>query len=327
MSKKATGLKSIAYEVGLSINTVSRALRDCDDISESTKELVRKKAIELGYLPNTLSQFLKRDCRLLIAIILGVLDNYYFVVGVKKLIAALSAQDVDYTVIVTSNDVESDEVIKQCISQRVDAIISLTSLDKKAIEIAKFNNLPLTVFGNDIDYEFIDSVYPDSEAASNIVANYLLNYHKTTKLVYVDLEDAIASTKRKNDFIKDVTQIDPSAEVIVVERRKVKEQLPELIRKGYLGIFCFNDQTAYDVLDQLNKVLPNVRRIYPKLHLVGFDAISQHLVGLQDITSIDYDYDLLAEKTVASIIKRVENPNKPQEKIIVETSLHQRKLH
>lgn len=327
MSKKATGLKSIAYEVGLSINTVSRALRDCDDISEPTKELVRKKAIELGYLPNTLSQFLKRDCRLLIAIILGVLDNYYFVVGVKKLIATLSAQDVDYTVIVTSNDVESDEVIKQCISQRVDAIISLISLDKKAIEIAKFNNLPLTVFGNDIDYEFIDSVYPDSEAASNIVANYLLNYHKTTKLVYVDLEDAIASTKRKNDFIKDVTQIDPSAEVIVVERRKVKEQLPELIRKGYLGIFCFNDQTAYDVLGQLNKVLPNVRRIYPKLHLVGFDAISQHLVGLQDITSIDYDYDLLAEKTVASIIKRVENPNKPQEKIIVETSLHQRKLH
>lgn len=327
MSKKATGLKSIAFEVGLSINTVSRALRDCDDISESTKELVRKKAVELGYLPNTLSQFLKRDGRLLIAIILGVLDNYYFVVGVKKLIAALSDQDVDYTVIITSNDVESDEVIKQCISQRVDAIISLISLDEKAIEIAKFNNLPLTVFGNDVDYEFIDSVYPDSEAASNIVANYLLNYHKTTKLVYVDLENAIASTKRKNDFIKDVIQIDPSAEVIVVERRKVKEQLPELIRKGYLGIFCFNDQTAYDVLDQLNKVLPNVRRIYPKLHLVGFDAISQHLVGLQDITSINYDYDLLAEKTVTSIIKRVENPNKPQEKIIVETSLHQRKLH
>lgn len=327
MAKKTTGLKSIAYEVGLSINTVSRALRDCDDISESTKELVRKKAVELGYLPNTLSQFLKRDGRLLIAIILGVLDNYYFLVGVKKLIAALSDQDVDYTVIVTSNDVESDEVIKQCIYQRVDAIISLISLDEKAIEIAKFNNLPLTVFGNDVDYEFIDSVYPDSEAASNIVANYLLNYHKTTKLVYVDLENAIASTKRKNDFIKDVTHIDPSAEVIVVERRKVKEQLPELIRKGYLGIFCFNDQTAYDVLDQLNKVLPNVRRIYPKLHLVGFDAISQHLVGLQDITSIDYDYDLLAEKTVTSIIKRVENPNKPQEKIIVETSLHQRKLH
>ena len=44
MNSKSTGLKSIAYELNLSINTVSRALRDCDDISEATKEKVRQKA-------------------------------------------------------------------------------------------------------------------------------------------------------------------------------------------------------------------------------------------------------------------------------------------
>lgn len=50
MANKATGLKEIAYEVGLSINTVSRALRDCDDIAESTKKMIREKAYELGYM-------------------------------------------------------------------------------------------------------------------------------------------------------------------------------------------------------------------------------------------------------------------------------------
>ena len=58
MTNKATGLKEIAYEVGLSINTVSRALRDCDDIAEFTKKMIREKAYELGYMPNTVSQFL-----------------------------------------------------------------------------------------------------------------------------------------------------------------------------------------------------------------------------------------------------------------------------
>ena len=40
--EKRLSLKTIAYELGVSVNTVSRALRDCDDISESTKEKVRK---------------------------------------------------------------------------------------------------------------------------------------------------------------------------------------------------------------------------------------------------------------------------------------------
>ena len=57
MSNKSTGQKTIAYELGLSINTVSRALRDCDDISASTKEAVRKKAYEIGYMDNALVDF------------------------------------------------------------------------------------------------------------------------------------------------------------------------------------------------------------------------------------------------------------------------------
>ena len=52
--RERVGLKTIAYELGISINTVSRALRDCDDISAKTKENVRRVAQEVGYLPNNL---------------------------------------------------------------------------------------------------------------------------------------------------------------------------------------------------------------------------------------------------------------------------------
>ena len=58
---KSTGLKAIAYELGVSVNTVSRALRDCKDISEHTKEIIRKKAYELGYIQSTVANFLKKD--------------------------------------------------------------------------------------------------------------------------------------------------------------------------------------------------------------------------------------------------------------------------
>ena len=75
MNNKTTGLKNIAYALGLSINTVSRALRDCSDISESTKEKVRKKAYEMGYMPSNISQFIKRDGIKLVAIVINSLDD------------------------------------------------------------------------------------------------------------------------------------------------------------------------------------------------------------------------------------------------------------
>ena len=93
MNPRSTGLKSIAYELGLSINTVSRALRDCDDISDSTKERVRQKAYELGYMPNNVSQFIKRDGKRLVAVIVNSLKNMYFSIVCEKLVSIFSEEN------------------------------------------------------------------------------------------------------------------------------------------------------------------------------------------------------------------------------------------
>ena len=47
--------KDIAEELGISVNTVSHALRGLSDISEETIQKVRDKAVELGYVPNSMA--------------------------------------------------------------------------------------------------------------------------------------------------------------------------------------------------------------------------------------------------------------------------------
>ena len=64
MKNKNVRLKEIASELNLSINSVSRALRDCSDISKTTKDLVIQKAIELGYMPNIIAQSLKDEVKI-----------------------------------------------------------------------------------------------------------------------------------------------------------------------------------------------------------------------------------------------------------------------
>ena len=58
---KQITIKNIAKELNLSFSTVSRALNNHPDIKEKTKELVRKKAKELGYRPNYFARNLKSN--------------------------------------------------------------------------------------------------------------------------------------------------------------------------------------------------------------------------------------------------------------------------
>ena len=62
MSNRPT-LKTIAELTGLSQMAVSKALRDAEDISGTTKEKVKKVADELGYTPNVAARNLSsRHC-------------------------------------------------------------------------------------------------------------------------------------------------------------------------------------------------------------------------------------------------------------------------
>ncbi len=54
-------MKDIAQACGVSVASVSKALRDQRDISEETKRLIRDKAREMGYFPNSVARTLKTN--------------------------------------------------------------------------------------------------------------------------------------------------------------------------------------------------------------------------------------------------------------------------
>ena len=54
-------IQDIANELGLSRNTVSKALNDQADIGQETKDYVRKTAEAMGYFPNFAAKALKTN--------------------------------------------------------------------------------------------------------------------------------------------------------------------------------------------------------------------------------------------------------------------------
>ena len=108
-------------------------------------------------------------------------------------------------------------------------------------------------------------------------------------------------------------------------KKQIKAKLLGLINEGYLGIFCFNDELVYEALKILNKDIPNVRKVYPKLHIIGFDCVSTQITGFVDITSINYDYDEVCKKGLELLEDRFENNKREKISIKFTVCLHQRR--
>lgn len=325
MNPRSTGLKSIAYELGLSINTVSRALRDCDDISDSTKERVRQKAYELGYMPNNVSQFIKRDGKRLVAVIVNSLKNMYFSIVCEKLVSIFSEENYDFTIVYASSKRLELDVLKQCISQRIDGIITLLEPEDSVIENAKLNHISLVIIGRQVNKDYIDEIYTDDELGGKLAANYLVNYHKLDKFVYIKMPNVECSRRRQKAFQQTLSALLPDSECLILDPKQMNSQMMNLINQGYLGIFCFNDELAYTLLKGLNKEIPNIRKVYPRLHIIGFDCLSTRVCGLMDITSIDYDYDEICHTAFTLLQEKLKNMNREKKVVKLPVKLHQRK--
>src|SRR6056297_3156265 len=76
--KEYITVKDIARKLGLHHSTVSRALRDYPDISDSTKKKVQEAAREMNYSPNIVAQSVKSKKTKLIGIIVPeILHNFF----------------------------------------------------------------------------------------------------------------------------------------------------------------------------------------------------------------------------------------------------------
>ena len=324
MTTKTTGLKNIAYELGISINTVSRALRDCDDISDSTKRKVREKAIELGYLPNSVSQFVKKEGRELIGIVTNSFDNPYYSIVFQKMVNIIQEQNLDFTVVFTTSNKLTIDVVKQCISQRVNGIITMLDVDNDAIQILKLNDMPIVLVGRRCSNEYVDQVLTNDKEGGKLVANYLVNYHKIKKCIYIKLNGVECSKRRQKSFESCIASYFPDEPVVVLTENQAKNRLIDLIHDGYTGIFCFSDQIAYNVIKQLNDYAPNFRKIYPRVHIIGYDCVSTRIAGMVDITSVDSDYDGICATALEFMTNKLQHKTTKQQIKVFRVFLHQR---
>ena len=71
-------LKEIATTLGISITTVSKALKDYSDVSEKTKKAVKELAEKLNYTPNSFAVNLRTKESKTIGLIIPEVTHHFF---------------------------------------------------------------------------------------------------------------------------------------------------------------------------------------------------------------------------------------------------------
>lgn len=116
--------KDIAKQLGVSVVTVSRALRDRPDIAAATKARILARVKELNYRPNLTARSLVTGRSSLVGLVVPDLIHPFFAEIAKGLSAALREQG--YYVIVASTEsdpkLEQDE-IEHLLAHRLDCLV------------------------------------------------------------------------------------------------------------------------------------------------------------------------------------------------------------
>ncbi|HEX4122963.1 MAG TPA: LacI family DNA-binding transcriptional regulator [Verrucomicrobiae bacterium] len=116
-------LKDIAARAGVSVMTVSKALRGAADISADTKTRIKLLAQQMGYVPDSMAQGLRSHTTKLLGLVLSTVTNPIF----ARMISAIEegAHEWGYDLILahTLNVPErEDACIRRLLSRRVDGL-------------------------------------------------------------------------------------------------------------------------------------------------------------------------------------------------------------
>jgi len=177
----AVTIKDIAKRVGLSVTTVSRALNDYDDVSAETKELIRRTAEELGYVPNSLAQRFQKRKTDTIGLILPTFGPRFSDPFFSELLAGIGnkAANQGYDLLVSTRAPGDEELLayRQIVQgNRVDGLVVVrTRKNDERIEYLRSVQFPFVAFGRiegEIDFPFVDE---DGVSGFRLVADHLVN--------------------------------------------------------------------------------------------------------------------------------------------------------
>jgi DNA-binding LacI/PurR family transcriptional regulator len=308
-------IKDIAKKLGVSVSTVSRALKDHPDISDETKKLIKAFATEVNYRPNALALSLRRQKTNTIGLIIPEIVHHFFssvISGMEDL-----AYKEGYNIIICqSNENQHREAInlQTLLDHRVDGI--LVSLSKSTQVFDHFidavdSGIPLVFFDRAAEKIETDQVITDDFEGGLIATTHLINRGCKNIIHLAAPQHLLIGKNRREGYCKAlenagipiredrILKCDTREEVFTMQQH-ILDLAPEID-----GIFAVNDSTAIAVMQILKA---KGYKIPKDIAVVGFGDGPNASVIEPALTTIEQKGFEMGLEAVRLLLQRLNNP-------------------
>ena len=274
----STRMKDIARDIGVSVVTISKVLRNHPDVGDATRERVLARVKELDYRPNLAARSLVTGRTYLIGLVVPDLLHPFFAEIAKSLSEVL--RESGYYLIVSSSDEDPDleeQEINQLLARRLDTLIvaSCRSTVDLFFRIEK-QKTPYVLIDRALPGLSANFVGVDDEAVGILATKHLIEIG-CKRIAHIRGPETSPGIRRVEGYKRALRQNDRKVvdDYIISEpkgdvesRQRGAEAMRQLLslKPRPDGVFCFNDPMA---MGAMNYALDQGVRIPEDLAVIG----------------------------------------------------------
>lgn len=327
MSRQAT-IKDIARKLQVSTSTVSRALRNAQDVNLETRKAVLQLAEELRYQPSKLALSLKQNQTHTIGVLVPNLDFMLatMVKGIDEV-----ALEAGYTVMVCqSNESFGREIVntRRLMESLVDGFIISVSSETKTFEHInkiKDQQLPMVVFDRVTNQLVAPSVEIDNRDGGQQATEHLLQQGYKRIAILAGPRNLSISNDRLEGYLAALkkAKIKPRPEHVVhcdFNQEYACRATLELLasRQRPDAIFAISDRMAIGAMLAIKEKGLQMPR---DIGLVGFNNEPVTSLVTPAISSVDQPAFELGKTAAKLFIERMHNENMDDVRVVLKPRL------
>lgn len=326
MERGKVTLKTVAQETGFSVNTVSRALKDRPDISGETKDIIKAKAMELGYIENMLASSMRSGLTNTIAVILSDIINPHFAIIVKDIVEYL--RQYNYTAFVMTTDEDANlefQVIKAAISRNVDGVIICpTQQSTDNIRFLKQSGVPFVLIGRYFKELETNYVICNDRMGGYQATKYLLNLgHKN--ILFLNADPYISSSiERQAGYEQALKEAGIRLRDSLIYNVPVLGNFETCFEQifsntvDFTAIIAFSDMLAWEVMSYLEE---SGYSVPTDMSVIAFDDLQSRYILPLHLTSVTAYKGKMARTAIEILLRKIMKKDDQIEKVVLTTKV------
>ncbi len=304
-------MKDIAAALGVSVNTVSKALGNRPDISLSTKDQVYKTARQLGYEYKIIPKSWHSHRTNVVGLVIADSSNPFFAKIVKSVERTL--QDSGYALILCNTDEDYERergIIALLVERKIDGIIlTPTQSNDEDIAFLLSKKTPFVLLGRHFSSYKVPCVIGEDRGGAYEAINHLARLgHK--RILFINAPSYISSaTERLEGYRAAFKDNGIEVDELLIRSCEPKMENAYNEMKGILleeldfsAVFTFSDQMMLGVVRLFHE---RGIRVPQDCSLVGFDDIDFASIMTPPLTTVVQDMARLGMESATMLLRMI----------------------